>query len=316
MRPPYSFLICPDSVLLKEQQQNFLSAPEVASKTWKSLVFWGDEVPPDGFWESFSQISLFAENRVITIRQAENWPTATWKKLSDILGRTPDHLWPFICLECAWEKGKPKIPAHILKMPCYAWAEKKGFIWKCEGLKQANLKNFIAAKSRELGLKLSPADMATFVNSVRPDAAHIVNELKKLALLIASGKTELKYLSSFQNTESDAFRLIRLLLNGKLSDAWKEIDAAADNLLFLMTALLSREMKNLWQCLSGENPRFHPSEAAFKKNLAKKMGYKNIAECFALIAYAEFQVKSGKQTPQQSLESLCLKLAQIISTTA
>lgn len=310
-RPGFSFLICPDITLLKEELER--QAGDEAS-SWKRRVFWGDEEPGPQFWESLSQIGLFEENRIVIVRQAEAWPAVIWKELSRILAKKLDHVWPFFCLEVGFEKGKYKIPAHIQKTPCFGYADKKGWIWRSQGLEQ-NLANFSRARAKKLGLTFSADNFALFCATVQPDAQSVINELEKLALLAEHGKVEKSLLpETSASMENDAFALIRRLQAGDLAEAWSELQKDTDGgLLFFLIALLAREFRLLWQITAGENPRMHPAETRSKHALARKLGYKGIASGFAALADAEWQVKSGRQRPEQTLEYLCAQMSSLFS---
>lgn len=312
-RPGFSFLICNDSALLKEEL-------EKRAASWHNgkasrVVFWGDEEPDAKFWNSLGQVGLFAENRIVIVRQAEGWPAAVWKQLDEALKQRLDHVWPFFCLEVGIEKGKFKIPACIQKSRCYAWADENGWNWSSQGLAGAALQRFAAAHAKRLGLALSQQELGLFCSSVAPDANSIINELQKLALLASNGKISRDMLGQQGSLqENDAFGLIRKLLAGDLPGAWAEMTAKNDDgLLFFVIAILSREFRNLWQLACGENAPMRPSEAAQKRKLAQNMGLANISRGFCLLAEAEFGVKSGSATPAQALEKLCVECASLFT---
>jgi len=313
-RPGFSFLVCPDVTFLKEELERLVSSE---ASSWKRQVFWGDEEPGGQFWESLQQIGLFAEKRIVIVRQAESWPATVWKELSQALAKKLDHVWPFFCLEVGFEKGKYKIPAHIQKAACFTYAEKKGWIWRSQGLGQ-NMAAFIRSHAKKLGLSFSKEDFELFCASVPQDAQSVINELEKLALLAEDGKVKTALLpESSSSLENNAFGLIRKLQAGDLPGAWRELEKDSDgSLLFFMIALLAREFRLLWQINAGENPRMYPAEARTKSALAKELGQAGIAVGFAALADAEWQVKSGHQRPEQVMEYLCVKIASLFNGNA
>ncbi len=305
-RPGFSFLVCPDVTLLKEELDRQTKA---AASGWKRLVFWGDEEPGAQFWESLQQVGLFAENRVLVVRQADAWPAAVWKGLSRALSQKLDHVWPIFCLEVDFEKGKFKIPAHIQKSPCHIYAEKQGWIWSSQGIGQ-NMASFVRSHAKKLGLVFTPADFSLFCERVPPVAQTVINELEKLALLADNGNVTTAILpENSASRENDAFGLIRKLQMGDLPGSWQEIARDTDgSLLFFLLALLAREFRILWQIASGEQPYLRPSEAKAKNTLARKLGKSGLASGFACLADAEWQVKSGRQRPEQTLQYLCAQM--------
>lgn len=312
-RPGFSFLICNDSALLREELEKRASSWQRSGMS--RLVFWGDEEPDDKFWNSLGQAGLFAEYRIVIVRQAEAWPAAVWKQLDARLKHRLDHVWPFFCLEVGWEKGKFKIPACIQKSRCFAWADKNGWNWSSQGLTGAALQRFAAAHARRLGLAMTQQELGLFCASVAPDANSVLNELEKLSLLARDGKISADMINSQRSLqENDAFGLIRKLLAGDLSGAWAEMAAKNDDgLLFFVIAILAREFRNLWQLALGRNVAMRPSEAAEKRKLARNMGLANVSRGFSMLAQAEYDVKSGSATPAQALEKLCIECVNLVS---
>lgn len=310
-RPGFSFFVCPDITILKEEMERQLAA---AAPGWQRRLYWGDEEPGGQFWESMRQAGLFAEKRVVIVRQAERWPAAVWKELDQVLARKIEYVWAIFCLEVDFEKGKYKIPAHIQKTSAFAYADKKGWVWRSQGLGQ-NLQAFVREHAKRLGLVFTPDDFSLFCGRTSADAQGVINELEKLALLAQDGKVKTGYLpENAASMENDAFGLIRCLEAGNLHAAWKELQKDTDgSLLFFLIALLAREFRLLWQIAAGENPRMYPAEVRTKTALARRIGHAGIAEGLAALADAEWQVKSGRQRPEQTLEFLCARMAALFT---
>lgn len=131
-RPGFSFCICPDGKLLRQQVEELLGAHPDAGR--ERHVFWGDDELPPKFWEILTLQGLFSTSRVLVMRNAHALTADVWKRLSAALSRPNPQTWPLFCLEVAWEKGQPKIPAHIAKLPCFTFADAKGWIWRSPGL--------------------------------------------------------------------------------------------------------------------------------------------------------------------------------------
>lgn len=130
-RPGFSFCICPDGKLLRQQVEELLGAHPDAGR--ERHVFWGDDELPPKFWEILTLQGLFSTSRVLVMRNAHALTADVWKRLSAALSRPNPQTWPLFCLEVAWEKGQPKIPAHIAKLPCFTFADAKGWIWRSPG---------------------------------------------------------------------------------------------------------------------------------------------------------------------------------------
>ncbi|WP_165069049.1 DNA polymerase III subunit delta [Desulfovibrio sp. ZJ200] len=327
-KPGFTFLVCPDSQLLRTYLREQLAAFPPASGQWERHVYWGDEEPPPRFWEQLALPGLFGTARALVVRQAQLWPAAVWKNVSQALGRPSTQCWPFFCLEVNWEKGQPKIPAHIAKLRCMGFADRQGWIWRHEGLTERGIKRHVQQRAAALQLSFEPDALEQFCAAVPPDALAIENELQKLTLLRNAGGVRspedtatgnapaLKTITTAMTStgswspECNIFACIRHMEAGNLAAVWKELARSRDNdsLLFSLLALLAREMRLLWQTWAGEKVRLHPSEAGFKRQLALRLGPRGLAESMAAIMDAEWQVKSGRRTPEQSLEFLAARL--------
>lgn len=313
-RPGFSFLVCPDGHLLRGALDEALAAWPPERGAWERHVFWGDEEPAPRFWELLSLEELFGASRAIVVRQAQLWPAAVWKKLSRAIARPSARAWPLFCLEGEWERRRPKIPAHITRLRCFAFADERGWVWRGEGLGERDLGRHVRARARALGLSFAPDALEQFCASVPPDGLAIENELRKLALM-AGGEAVNTAMTATAgwSPECNVFACIRQMEQGDLAGVWRELARSGDDdrLLFSLLALLAREWRLLWQLLAGGNARLHPSDAAFKRALAQRLGGAGVARGFAALADAEWQVKSGRRSPAQALESLAAEMAAL-----
>lgn len=302
-RPGFSFLVCPDSVLLKEEMLRQIGAAGEDPAKWKRHVFWGDEEPGAPFWEALIQGGLFAESRLVVARQAEGWPAAVWSELSTALAKERPNIWPFFCIESEWAR-EPKMPPWIQKARCYRFAEKKGWVWKKSGLGQG-IWPYARDQARKLGLAFSPEAKAAFLESGPKDACGIMNELRRLALLAKDGLIEDAHLSGGARPQADVFKLASALNSGDLPTAMGIAGADADgSLLFGFLAVYARQLSTLWSGAPGGFSR---------PGLAARLGPEGIGTAMALLVDAEWQVKSGRMQPPQALESLCAKLAALLA---
>ncbi len=315
-RPSFTFLICPDSQLLRSHLQALLKERENELHGWKRHTFWGDEDPDKDFWEALCLDGLLASGRVVLVRQAQHWQASVWKKISHALARPSAALWAFFCLEGEWEKGKPKIPAHLLKSPLMLYAQKQGWIWENPGLNERSIRNYLATRARALNLQLASEIEEAICNGVAPHALAIENELARIKLIAGDGPVSLSILGAASySPASDVFALLRQVRAGNLVAAWREIVRESDpaKLFFSFLSLMARDLRQLWLLLHGEEVRLHPSEASEKRSLAKRLGLERIALAFAKLANAEAAVKSGQNSPDQALHLLVADLSALFS---
>lgn len=313
-RPGFSFFVSPDGYMLRSALDEALAAWPSERGVWERHVFWGDEEPAPRFWELLSLEELFGASRALVVRQAQLWPAAVWKKLSRAVARPSARVWPLFCLEGEWERRRPKIPAHITRLRCFAFADERGWVWRGEGLGERDLGRHVRARARALGLSFEQDALEQFCASVPPDGLAIENELRKL-LLMADRATVTTAMTATAgwSPECNVFACIRQMERGDLAGVWRELARSEDDdrLFFSLLALLAREWRLLWQILAGEDVRLHPSDAAFKRTLAQRLGAAGLARGFAALADAEWQVKSGRRSPAQALESVAVEVAAL-----
>lgn len=294
--------------------------PAGGGKDWERHTYWGDEELPQAFWEHLTLQGLFGVPRILLLRNAQNVPAATWKKLSAALGTPNEKTWLILCLEVAWEKGQPKIPAHIAKQRCLAFADKQGWIWRSGGLDERGIKKFVQLRAKVLGLTFGEGALEALCASVPPDAAAIETEMQKLWLAAGGGVVTVAMTGSADYVpESNIFSFIRFLQAGNVAAAWRELHRGqreGDGMLFPLLALLLREARILWQVQAGEQVRMHPNDVQSKGQLAGKLGFAGLTRLFELIMRAEWQVKSGERNPEQALEALAADLLVLFGPAA
>lgn len=320
-RPGFWFCLCPDGRLTRRRVDEMLDthAPS-GGGTWKKQVFWGDEEPTDAFWEALTLQGLFEVCRAVVVRRAHNLSAEVWKQVSKILARPNPKVWPLLCLETAWEKGRPKIPAHIAKLGCLKFAEGKGWVWRSPGLDQCSLPGYVRMTAKGLGLALDERTVSALCAVLPADAAAVEAELEKLSLLAGSrtlvpGDADL----AAALPECNVFDLVRLLESGRTAEARATLPAdgtGGDKVLFPLLGLLQHEARQLWQMLAGDQPRLYPAERERKERLAAGLGTTGLARLWDAVHTAELAVKSGQRTPDQALDGLFIELTAIFGASS
>ncbi len=350
-RPPFSFCLCPDSRLLQTRIGALLAAhppgngvpdamggglpglplpkasPEASpSQGWQRFVFWGDEGLPAAFWEHLTLQGLFATPKVLILRNAQNLPAETLKTLSQALeplARQRDNslIWPMICLEVAFERGVPKVAAHIQRLPCYALAEKNRWIDSTPGLTSQTIPAHIRAEAARHGLVLDSALTGKLAQTLPPDAAQISSELAKLALASGpDGRLPPEALQLVeQHAEANIFELLRQVQHSSNTPAaWRQIledRLGGENSVFAFIAILLREGRVLWQTLAGSPPPLPPQAAAAKKIISQSLGAVGIAKLWELALTADKGIKTGERSPEQAFEMLAAELFTLFRST-
>jgi DNA polymerase-3 subunit delta len=297
-----------------------LAAYASSGSAWQSHVYWGDEELPPAFWEHLTLPGLFATRRALVIRQAHALPAAVWKRVSSALASPKEHCWPFFCLEMAWEKGQPKVPAHVAKLKCLAHADSQGWVWRHAGLDDKSLRGFVHKEAQARGLRFEQGALELLCAGLIPDASAVSAELGKLELAAADGIVSAELAAQATHMPAfDIFRFLRLVQGGGARNAWTDVLRARrenEGLIFPLLALLIREARLLWRILPGESIRAHPVELDVKRKLAFRLGYNGLAKLFKLLFLADLSVKSGERQPEQALDALVADLSLLLASSA
>ena len=319
-RPAYSICLCPDSRLLRKRLDLLLGEhPPQSGGEWRRFVFWGDERLSPTFWEHLTLQGLFADPKALILRNAQLLPVEVLKALSDALaplargkGTEPAAplLWPFLCLEAPFEKGKARVSASIQRLAFYTTAEQQGWLLTLPGLTREGLPAFIRVEADQLGIQLRPHELALLAEALPPDAAHIGSEMAKLALTTGPDGHLPENLAGQvgQAQELGIFELLRIIQqNRNAPAAWRRIledRLAGENLVFAFIALLLREARILWQCLAGQPPPLSDQIIRQKKAQGERLGFSGTARIWEFALQADKGIKSGERTPDQAFEIL------------
>lgn len=321
-RPAFSICLCPDSQLLRNRLDTLLAAnpPTQGGNTvWQRHVFWGDEGISAGFWEHLTLQGLFATPKTLVFRNAQVLTAQALRQLSAALeplvkGDGNSLVWPILCFEVAFERGKPKIPLHVQKLSCYLTAEKLGWLDVVPGLTPQSMPAFIRAEASRHGLNLQAAEIGFLAQALPADAAAISSELSKLALATGpDGRLpDIASALSGQAQELGIFDLLRSIQQNRTPQAvWRQIledRLSGENMVFGFNAIILRETRMLWQILAGSSPSLPPQAIAGKQILAKSLGFARIARIWELVLQADKGIKTGERSPEQAFEILTAEL--------
>jgi DNA polymerase-3 subunit delta len=326
-RPGFTFLVCPDSLLLRRRLEERTAAFFPPGRPWDRHVHWGDEEPAKTFWDQLTLRGMLGRPRAVIVRQAQQWPAEVWKRLSKALARPSPSCLSFFCLEVPFDRGgRPKIPPHIAKLPCFDFADRQGWIWRKAGLDGPAVKRWARARAGEMKLRFQPDALEQFCACLPPDASVIENELRKLALLCRTEKTGGTGMISVAMTalcaagaECDIFALLRRIEAGDLPAALREAARnreESEDLFFRLLGLLARDMRQIWRLKAGERVPLFPSDAGVKKRLADRMDFATLSKCMALVVDAEWRVKSGRCEADQGLDFLLAEMTRAFGENA
>lgn len=102
---------------------------------------------------------------------------------------------------------------------------------------------------------------------------------------------------------------------GNLTAVWKELSRSQDGDSLLFSACPAGPRVAAALAIVGRRKGAGtPQRAAFKKQLATRLGPAVLAECISTVMDAELQVKSGRRSPAQSLDYLAARMTDLFST--
>ncbi|EPR44768.1 DNA polymerase III delta [Desulfovibrio sp. X2] len=313
-RPGFSFLVCPDSELIRRRVSDMLEGAGLSRR-----VYWGDEELPPAFWQDLTSQGLLGGGAAVVVRRAEALPVRELARLSPVLAGFNPSAWPLFCVESAWERGKPKIPAVLKKQKFWAFAEKQGWVWESPGLTERTLPDYVRAWAADRGIAVRPEALQALAACLPPDAAAVDTELAKLELSLGErreiGPNDLSLVAA--EASMDPWTMLESLIGGRLSTTlWREVlreRSSSDGLLFPLLAGLVREARQMWMIINGENSGLPDWMVRKKVPAAKRAGPGRVAAIFGLAMEAEHGVKSGEQSEAQALERLVAGLARLFA---
>ena len=307
--PGFYFCLCPDSTLAREHVDGLLKRVNAVGREREIRTFWADEGLDGRFWEALTMQGLTERPRALLVRGAQTLTAEVWKKLSAVLATPRPDILPVFFLESLWEKGQPKLPAHIAKLRCLEFADKQGWVWRSAGLDARALRKHVQQRAAALELRLTPDALDALCAVVTPDAAAVRGVLEQLALASGDGEVGVELVRNMADSAPEViiFEFIRHLQSGNSAAVWRTLLREGDggeSLLFPLLALLTREARLLWQIQAGENVWLPQQTANLKRSLASRLGTSGLANLFAALMEAEWAVKSGRRQPLQALEEL------------
>ena len=307
--PGFYFCLCPDSTLAREHVDGLLKRVNAVGREREIRTFWADEGLDGRFWEALTMQGLTERPRALLVRGAQTLTAEVWKKLSAVLATPRPDILPVFFLESLWEKGQPKLPAHIAKLRCLEFADKQGWVWRSAGLDARALRKHVQQRAAALELRLTPDALDALCAVVTPDAAAVRGVLEQLALASGDGEVGVELVRNMAESAPEViiFEFIRHLQSGNSAAVWRTLLREGDggeSLLFPLLALLTREAILLWQIQSGENVWLPQQTANLKRSLASRLGTSGLANLFAAPMEAEWAVKSGRRQPLQALAEL------------
>jgi len=315
-RPGFTFLACPDPEIIRERVDRLLGE---SGLPFTKEVFWGDEELGAPFWSALTVGSLLAGKRALVVRRAEACPVEFWPKLAPALMGFNASVWPFFCLEGAFDRKGPKLPKGLADQPYFKVAEKRKWLFVSPGLTRRDMGPRLADWAARRGLVFEAGVAEALAAALPPDLAHADNELGKLELTLGDRSTiEMDDLSQLSYREGmDGFAFLDALAGGRAPEAvWQEIfdkELAGEEMIFPFLGLLLYEARIMWRLAAGEASeiRLPPFVLQKKEAMARRLGVAGLTRLFEAAFTAEAGIKSGARRPDQAMEYLTAELFRL-----
>jgi len=318
-RPGFSFLVCPDTEMVREKADSLLAS---ATPAFVRRVYWGDEELPPGFWEDLTVQSLMAEPKAVVLRRAHNCPAGFWAKLAGPLRGFNGLIWPILCLEGPFERKKAAIPKELAAAPFWKVAKQKGWVWESEGLTPETLRASLVDWAGSRGLSFAPRILDELCAALPMDFALIRRELEKLELAVPPGSQVTKEHLGLVSLHAamDPFAFLRSFTNPKAAfEVWRKIIGdqllTGDGVVFQFLGLLASDTRQMWNLVYGDpdSVRLPPFVAKNKAELGRRLGSKGLERIWELCFEAESGVKTGRRDPDQAMEILAAGLFELFA---
>jgi len=315
-RPGFFFLACPDPEIIRERVDRLLAE---SGQDFAKEVFWGDEELGAPFWSALTVGSLFSGRRAVVLRRAEACPAEFWPKLASALRGFNESVWPFFCLEGAFDRKGPKIPKGLADQPYFKVAEKRKWLFVSPGLTRRDMGPLLAdwAGRRKIAFEAGVAE--GLAAALPPDLARADSELAKLELALGDRTTlERRDITQVSyHAGMDGFGFLDALAGGRDPVAvWREIgekQLAGEEMIFPFLGLLLYEARIMWRIAAGEagDVRLPPAVLQKKQAMARRLGASGLTRLFEAAFAAEAGIKSGTRRPDQAMEYLTAELFRI-----
>lgn len=321
-RPGFFFCVCPDINLTFRQIDRLLE--NSGQQGWiRQTIHLDDEQEREKIWNALNLADMTGAPRAVILRSAQTLTAGDWKKISPLLNSFKPRIWPFFCVESAWDKGRPKIGQALSNRKLFKLAAQKGWNWEFPGLTQATMARYVKQKCTELGVTCSPEALNILCPALPLDSTAVDRELEKLALLASPENVIRKEHTAVLSSEPDIdiFAFLQNLQKGNNMPAvWNKIfreQLKGEEMLFPFLGLLLRETRILWLLSTGQEGqvRLHPGIKKQKQQLAGQMGKGRIARLWDLILEAESRVKSGRLRPDQAMDMITSRLFRLFTST-
>lgn len=315
-RPGFSFLACPDPEIIRDRVDRLLAE---SGQPFAKSVFWGDEELGAPFWSALTVGSLFAGRRAVVVRRAEAAPVELWPKLASALRGFNDTVWPFFCLEGAFDRKGPKFPKGLAEQPYFKVAEKRGWVFVSPGLTRRDMGPLLSDWAAGRGLGFEPGVAESLAGALPLDLARADNALAKLELALGD-RTVLTMEDAAQvggYEGMDGFAFLDALAGGRDPAAvWREIrekQLAGEEMVFPFLGLLLYEARIMWRIAAGEagDVRLPGFVLQKKQAMARRLGANGLTRIFEAAFAAESGIKSGARRPDQAMEYLTAELFRL-----
>lgn len=316
-RPGFTFLVCPDSVLIRNRIEALVRECPCPSGAYERRVFWGDDGLSQSFWQTLTLQSLFGASTLLILRRAHSLDKEDWAKLSGALNRFNEQVWPFFCLEGEFERNKPKLPAALTSQKYWTFGQKKGWIWQSGPLTAQSVRGYIKDWAVSNGLSFGPGALDALSDVLPQDAGALSGELAKIELALAGKREVDASLASLitSSTDMDTFAFLNALQQGAPPlKIWSKVlgsQQAGEKMLFAFLGGLARETRVLWRICLGDTDGLPPWMLDAKRGAAMQLGPEKLCRILDLALDADYGVKSGSLNEAQALELLVAGLAAL-----
>lgn len=293
-----------------------------------SLRFHCDETPIQVAVQEAETLPFLAEKRLVIVQNASLFTGAKASRNdhdSDRLQRYLENPSPSSILVCTVFADKLDERKKLTKT-----AQKSGRVIPFLPLKEQELREWIAVKTRQLQVSITPEAAARLILTIGSNLTFLSTELEKLSLYAGEGETiteDIVDLLASRTLEQNVFVFIDEVVRLRTEKALRLLGDLLKNkeapiyLLFMIARQVRMMLQMKIQTARGLSAQqaagligAHPYACKVAADQARPFSRKVLEVLLADLAEMDYKIKTGKLNDRQALEMFVLTMPQKIKT--
>ncbi|NTW61185.1 DNA polymerase III subunit delta [Candidatus Saccharibacteria bacterium] len=267
----------------------------------------GENVKPEGLFDLLMSVSLFADKRLVIIKNLSA-NKAAWQKLNDLLGKLSDDIHLVLVDE------KPDKRTITYKTVIKLGMVSNFGLWGSRDLDQAE--RWLVSEASSQGLLLDKTSAKLLIERVGLDQWQLMHAVEKLSL-VGDGSVETINNLIDASPDENVFNLFEMALNGQMDDCRQMLGGLRlSEDAYKLFALLSSQafqMAVIASASLGDDVSrdfgIHPYAVSKMRHLTQKQSSAKIKDIIRIFSKADQDMKSSSSDPWILIEQMISKIA-------